>query len=374
MRVLKMSKTLRRVGIFAVAAALAATGCLSASYAQEPAGRGGSYPGVPTPQQRNQYLENGDGEVHVQLVRQGDLYPIPEDSIYMLIGAGANITVQVGSNGVLLVNSGKASMSDKVLEAIHSLSKEPLRTIIDTDIDSEDSGGNRAISATGQSVTGGDVSRLIGSSAEETAVIAAQQVLDRMSTPGSIDLQPSAAWPTDTYTLGSKDMWFNGESIRILHPPAAHTDGDSMVYFRRSDVVSAGDIYSTTSYPKFDAARGGSIQGIINGLDQLVYQLMIPGPQNDGGTLVIPNHGYLSSFSDVVFYQEMVIIIRDRIQNMIGKRMTLQQVEAARPTLEYDPRYGSTMGPWTTDMFVAAVYKSLTHNAKPQPKRGEAGL
>jgi hypothetical protein len=159
-------------------------------------------------------------------------------------------------------------------------------------------------------------------------------------------------------------MWFDGESIRIIHQRAAHTDGDSIVYFRHSDAVSAGNIYSTTAYPVIDLDRGGSIQGVIDGLSRLVYELMIPAQQNDGGTLVIPNHGYLSSFSDVVFYQEMVIIIRDRIQNLIRKGLTLQQVQASKPTLEYDPRYGSTSGPWTTDMFVAAVYKSLTQKPK----------
>jgi len=263
-------------------------------------------------------------------------------------------------------------MSDKVLAALHALSDKPLRTIIDTDVDSDDRGGNAVIAATGSTVTGGDVVNAPGSGATLTTIISAQQVLDRMSTAGSRDVQSDGAWPTDTFGLASKDMWFNGESIRILHPQAAHTDGDSMVYFRHSDVVSAGNIYSTASYPVIDQSRGGSIQGIIEGLNRLIYDLMIPGPQNDGGTLVIPNHGYLSGYSDVVFYQEMVIIIRDRIQSMINKGMSLSQIEAARPTLEYDPRYGASTGPWTTDMFVAAVYRGLIGSVKA--KRLKAGL
>ena len=305
-------------------------------------------------------LEQGDGQVHVQLIRQGDQYPLAESSIYLLVGAGSNIVVQVGDNGMLLVNAGKASMSAQVLAALRSISNAPLRTIIDTDVDAEDAGGNQALAATGVTVTGGDVTRVPGSGAGLTTVIAAQAVLDRMSTPGSRDLQPDSTWPTDTYTAPQKDLWFNGESIRILHIPAAHTDGDSMVYFRHSDVVSAGNLYSTTNYPVFDATRGGSIQGVIAGLDRLIYDIMIPGPQNDGGTLVVPNHGYLSSFSDVVFYQEMVIIIRDRVQHMIDRGMTLAQVLAARPTLEYDARYGSTTGEWTPTRFVSAVYQSLS--------------
>lgn len=361
-------RSLRRIGAFAAIAALATIGTVTPGLTQEASSLAGAYPGTLTPVQRNRLLENGDGTVHVLLVRQGDLYPEPEPSIYMLVGAGSNITVQVGSNGLLVVNTGKASMSDKVLAALHSISSETLRAIIDTSIDSDDSGANLAISATGNAVTGGDVTRVPGSGAGKTSVIAAQQVLDRMSMGGSPDLRPDGAWPTDTYTLPLKDIWFNGESIRIVHPPAAHSDGDSMVYFRHSDVISAGDIYSTTNYPVFDLQRGGSIQGVIGGLNQLIYQLMIPGPQNDGGTLVIPDHGYLSSFSDVVFYQEMVIIIRDRIQHMIDKGMTLAQVQAAKPTLEYDPRYGSSTGAWTTPMFVEAVYKSLSRKPMRRPR------
>ena len=357
----------RPSGLLSVLVTAIALGALAAparAPGQDAEGAGGAYPGALSPAQRNQLLQNGDGAVHVLLVRQGDLYPQPEASVYMLVGAGGNITVQVGSDGVLLVNTGKASMSEQVLAAIHSLSSEPLRTIINTDVDAEDSGGNLAISATGRAVNGGDVTNLIGTSASVATLISAQEVLDRMSAPGSPDSQPQDAWPTDTYTLPLKDMWFDGESIRIMHQKAAHTDGDSMVFFRHSDIVCTGDIYSTTNYPVFDAARGGSIQGIIDGLNRLVYEIMIPAQQNDGGTLVIPNRGYLSSYSDVVFYQEMVIIIRDRIQNMIGKGMTLEQVQAARPTLEFDPRYGSTSGPWTTRMFVEAVYNSL--KAKPK--------
>ncbi len=365
---------LRAAGLRWNGSALIAAAALIASSALGTAAHAdAAYPGTPSPAQRNQFFENGDGAVHIQLVRQGDLYPEPEASLYMLVGAGSNIAVQVGSDGVLLVNSGKASMSEQVLAAIHSLSNAPLRTIINTDVDPEDAGGNAAISATGVAVNGGDVTNLLGATASVATVISTQETLDRMSAAGTRDSQPQAGWPTDPYELPQKSIWFDGESIRILHPGAAHTDGDSMVYFRHSDVVCTGDLYSTTNYPIFDAARGGSIQGIIDGLNRLVYDIMIPAQQNDGGTLVIPNRGYLSSYSDVVFYQEMVIIIRDRIQNLINKGMSLEQVQAARPTLDYDPRYGTTSGPWTTRMFVEAVYNSLKAKPKAHAKGEAAG-
>lgn len=356
--------------LFACALAFCICGAAGAQSPADPAyPLGGAYPGTPTPQQRNQQLQQSHGQLQMMLVRQGDLYPQAEPSIYLLTGAGGNITVQVGADGLLVVNAGQAALSPQVMAALHSLSSAPLRAIIDTDIDSDDAGGNQALAATGAAVTGGDVTLVPGSGAGETAVIAAQSLLDRMSTPGSRDLQPDGAWPTDTYTAPQKDLWFDGESIRILHVPAAHTDGDSMVYFRHSDVICAGNLYSTTGYPQFDTTRGGSLQGILQGLDRLIYDLMIPGPQNDGGTLVIPNRGYLSSFSDVVFYQEMIIIIRDRIQHMIDRGMSLAQVLAARPSFEYDGRYGSDAGPWTTTRFVSAVYQELAGSAQSAHRR-----
>jgi cyclase len=168
---------------------------------------------------------------------------------------------------------------------------------------------------------------------------------------------PSAAWPTSTFLGDEKKLFFNGEGIEILHQPSAHTDGDSIVFFRRSDVISAGDIFTTTSYPVIDLAAGGSIQGVIDGLNRLV-DMIIPVYGQEGGTLVIPGHGRLSDLGDVINCREMTIIIRDRVQDMIKKGMTLEQVKAARPTRDYDALYGSVPG-WTTDMFLDAVYKSL---------------
>jgi cyclase len=168
---------------------------------------------------------------------------------------------------------------------------------------------------------------------------------------------PSGALPTSTFLGEEKKLFFNGEGIEIRHQPAAHTDGDSMVFFRRSDVISAGDLFTTSSYPVIDLAAGGTIQGVVDGLDRLV-DMIIPVYGQEGGTLVIPGHGRLSDLGDVINCREMTIIIRDRVQDMIKKGMTLEQVKAARPTRDYDPLYGSVPG-WTTEMFVEAVYKSL---------------
>jgi glyoxylase-like metal-dependent hydrolase (beta-lactamase superfamily II) len=145
----------------------------------------------------------------------------------------------------------------------------------------------------------------------------------------------------------------------MFHIPAAHTDGDTIVYFRKSDVVSAGDLFLTDSYPVIDLKRGGSLQGVIDGLNRIL-DLAIPAHHEEGGTYVIPGRGRICDEFDVVEYRDMLTIFRDRIQAMIKKGLTLEQVKAARPTSDYDPEYGATAGPWTTDMFVEAAYKSLT--------------
>ena len=284
-----------------------------------------------------------------------------QGNVWMLVGAGGNITVQVGDDGVLLVDAGLAGTTDKVYAAIKTLSDKPIRYIIDTHLHADHTGGNEALAKLGNTIAGGNVVGDIGASAgNQATVIAAQEVLDRMSSQdGTRPPAPQASWPTESYTTPERKLYFNGEGVLMIHPQAAHTDGDTIVYFRRSDVISTGDIFVTTGYPLVDIAHGGNIQGVIAGLNRII-DLSIPADEQEGGTQIIPGHGRLCDVADVVWYQEMVTIIRDRIQDMVNKGMTLEQVKAAKPTLDYDPRYGKTTGFWTTDLFVEAVYKSLS--------------
>jgi len=285
-----------------------------------------------------------------------------QGNIFMLVGAGGNITVQAGDQGVLLVDTGVAPMSEKVLAAIRSISTRPLRYIINTHVHADHTGGNATIAKAGMTIAGGNVVGDIGASASnQAAVIAYQSVLDRMSAPTSGGERATAqdSWPTETFTTPERHIFFNGEGVQMIHVPAAHTDGDTLVFFRRSDVISTGDLFVTTSYPIVDLSRGGNIQGVLAGLNKII-DLAIPAELQEGGTLIIPGHGRLCDVADVVFYQEMVTIVRDRVQDLINKHQTLEQVKAARPTLDYDPRYGATSGFWTTDKFVEAVYKSLS--------------
>jgi len=274
-----------------------------------------------------------------------------QGNIYMLVGAGANITVQTGNDGVLVVDTQYAPLSEKILAAIRTLSKSPIRYVINTTFDDDHTGGNEPIRKAGSTIAGGNVAGDIKDAAEGAQIIAHDNVLQRLTKA------PSSAWPTSTFLSDEKKLFFNGEGIEIIHQPAAHSDGDGIVFFRRSDVISAGDIFTTSSYPVIDVAAGGTIQGLIDGLNRLV-DMIIPVYGQEGGTLVIPGHGRLSDLGDVINCREMTIIIRDRVQDMIKKGMTLEQVKAARPTRDYDPLYGSVPG-WTTDMFVEAVYKTL---------------
>jgi glyoxylase-like metal-dependent hydrolase (beta-lactamase superfamily II) len=279
----------------------------------------------------------------------GDIRVLPvQGNVYMLAGAGGNIAVQVGDDGVLLVDTGAGSVSDKVLAAIRKLSDKPIRMILNTHADPDHMGGNERLAAAGRAPGGGRASDSAGQGA---LIIAHEAVLEAVSAPtGQQPPMPVGAWPTEGYPGETKEAFLNNEAIQLFHEPAAHSNGDSVIFFRRSDVVAAGDIFSTTSYPVI--GRGGSINGVIAALNHII-DITIPKDWQEGGTMVIPGHGRICDEADVVEYRDMVTIVRDRIQDLIKKGMTLEQVKTAGPTFEYAPRYGPS------DVFVEAVYRDL---------------
>jgi cyclase len=280
----------------------------------------------------------------------------------MLAGAGGNITVQTGKDGILLVDTGVAAMSDKVVEAIRTLSKRQITYIINTDDRSDHTGGNENFAKAGRPLA------IARAAQANVFIIAFNTILDRMSDPNASPTVPEKAWPNDTYSVPLKNLYFNGEAVQIFHQPAT-TDGNSIVFFRRSDVVSTGDIFDPTEYPIIDLKNGGSLQGVLEGLNRL-RQIAIPADHMEGGTMLIPGHGRLCDVADLDIYQQMVTIVRDRLQDMINRGMTLDQVKAARPTRDYDPIYGKNTGSWTTDMFIEAAYKSLSSKPDTRAARG----
>jgi cyclase len=289
---------------------------------------------------------------------QAGLEVLPaQGNVFMIAGPGGNTTVQIGHEAIVVVDTQTAAASDELLAAISKLSSKPIRHIINTSVDAEHTGGNEAVSRAGTYV------RLIDTfdprgSRSDAAIIAHVNVLGRMSSPTGTDPPAAAAaWPSDTYFTEEWALFVNGEAIQLIHIPEAHTDGDTIVFFRRSDVISAGEIYSTLRYPRFDAKQGGSVAGVLEGLNRIL-DIAIPGENQEGGTVVIPGHGRLSDETEVANYRDMITIVRDRIAAMIAAGMTLAQIQAAKPTSDYDGIYDEPNG-WTAAMFVAAVYRDL---------------
>jgi glyoxylase-like metal-dependent hydrolase (beta-lactamase superfamily II) len=296
-------------------------------------------------------------------VASGNVEILPvRGNVYMLVGAGGNITVHAGTDGVLIVDSGLDSMSAKVIDAIKTISKGPLRYIVNTTERPEHVGGNATIALTGSSIPfrpPEDVRVSDGMrDRPKASVISFLTTGQRMSAPtGKQAAWPEDAWPDNTYSTPQKKLYFNDEPVVIMHVPGT-TDGNSIVHFRGADVLSVGDLVDLTSYPVIEVENGGSIDQLFESLYRLI-DLTVPNRKSEAGTLVIPGHGRLADQPDVVYYQQMIGIVRDRIKDMIERGMTVQQVKAARPTRDYDTRYGKTTGPWTTDMFVEAAYASL---------------
>jgi cyclase len=287
-----------------------------------------------------------DNEIHILKV---------QGNVYMLVGPAGNSAVQVGNNGVLVVDSQTSDMSDKLIAAIKTISDKPIRYIINTSFDPDRTGGNEVLARNGAPVVGGN----LGNSNRGAAIVAREQVLDRMGAPtGQKAPTPEGSWPTVTWFEGNKEIYFNGEPVITMPVPPGHTDGDSIVLFRHSDVLAAGNIFNMNSFPVVNLAAGGNIQGVLDGLNHLL-DIAIPEHEQEGGTYIIPGHGRLTDEHDLLEYRDMVTIVRDRVQNLIKKGMTLDQVKAAKPTFEYDKRWSAASGPAGTDGFVEAVYKSL---------------
>jgi cyclase len=315
------------------------------------------------------------------------------DNIYVFSGAGANIVASVGRDGVFLVDTGLEQNVEPMLAALVQLQKmidfkrppverwaaeanfstllepyyrseppKPVRYIANTTFAPDHIGGNARVRAAGKTFTGGNVAGEIDVTSEGAAILGYEKLLDYM---GKAKL-PAQALPTESYFGAQMKLshFFNGEGVVLYHAPAASTDADSIVNFRRSDVFATGDVFRMSAFPKIDLERGGSIQGVLAALNRLI-DMSVAEFRTEGGTMFVGGHGRIADLADLTYYRDMCTIVRDRVQDLIRKGRTLAQVQAAKPAEEWDGRMGGDPT-WTTDMFVEAVYKGL---AAPAPKR-----
>ena len=305
-------------------------------------------------------------------------------NIWMLSAGGSNVVASIGKDGVLLVDTGAAAMTDKLLAAVQMLSRQvtamrmpqkscvglvegcswwnsstfipttagppapkPIVGIINTSFDAGHMGGNAALSAAGRSH--------IGLAAQDAWIMAHEKATSHLPKGSSV---PSAAMPSEAYDGASfKLNFFNGEGVVLWHPAAAHTDGDTIVQFRESEVLAVGDIIDMTGYPVIDVEKGGTIQGLVNALNW-VLEMAVVEHMMEGGTIIVPGHGRLTDSADVAYYRDMVTIMRDRVSAAVKKGMTLPQIKAAKLTRDYDGRFGRSTA-YTPDMFIEAIHRTL---------------
>ena len=278
-------------------------------------------------------------------------------SFFVIAGAGANVGVQVGDDGVVLVDAGSEVSAAAVLAAVRRISPKPIRYVIDTGPDPDHVGGNETLANAGEKLFGDSI--LGGGRANPADSVA--PILSAEGVPRHMASSPPGGWPTEVFHYSRKYMYLNGEAIEVLHQPATHSDSDVLVFFRRSDVVAAGDVLDTRQFPVIDVERGGSIEGEIAALNRLVELAVpsVPVVTREAGTIVVPGHGRLCDQYDVVDYRDMVTIIRDRVSELMKAGRSLAEVKAAHPAAGYVGRYGNQGGAWTADRFVEAVYSSL---------------
>ena len=295
------------------------------------------------------------------LVPDGEVRSVHvQGSVWMLTSARGNAAVQIGDDGVLVVDTMTADLADNMIAEIRKLAgNKPIRFIINTHAHAEHTGGNAKVAEAGESIIAGNFVGQAGQTAANYAqIFAHENVASRLAKgDGTRPPPPVFAQPSDTFYAPEFDLYFNGEAIQLIHVPNAHSDGDVMVFFRKSDVLVSGDLFVTTTLPAIETSQGGHIDGLIAGLNRIL-DITVPKEKQEGGTYVIPGTGRVADEADVVEYRDMVTIIRDRVRDSVEKNRTLEQVKAARPAQDYEGRWGGSRA--TTDAFIEAAYRGLS--------------
>jgi glyoxylase-like metal-dependent hydrolase (beta-lactamase superfamily II) len=292
------------------------------------------------------------------LSAQQSLETLPvQGQVYVLAGPGGNTVVQTGADGALIVDPAASVPAATVLSSVRALTPRDLRYLVLTGFSAPQAGAVAQLAKAGRNVRLLDSNDPRGGDAR-ASIIAHVNVLNRMSAAGTA----ADSWPTDTYFTKEWSIFSNGEAVQFLHVANAVTDGDTLVFFRRSDVICAGAIFDATNYPRFDPRAGGGINGVIEGLNQIL-DIAIAGENQEGGTEVVPGRGRLSDETDVANYRDMVTIIRDRVLDMVKKGMTIEQVKRARLTADYDGLYDQS-GDWDGERFVEALFADLGRSAR----------
>ena len=262
------------------------------------------------------------------------------EGVYVLTGSGGNITVAAGPDGALLVDAGLVQQGAKVVAAVRALTSQPIRYVIDSHFHFDHAEGNAALARAG------------------AVVVAHRNVRRRLATPHVVDVvtyeQPAAppdGLPAVTFT-DSVTLHLNGDTVTAFHVPRAHTDGDAVVHFRRANVVHMGDLFmAPTRYPYIHLEAGGSIDGLVAAVERALAV-------SDERTRVVPGHGPVVDRAALRAYRDVLVAVRDRVRRRVAAGATLQDVLAARPSSEFDARYGT--GLVKAPRFVESVYRSLT--------------
>jgi glyoxylase-like metal-dependent hydrolase (beta-lactamase superfamily II) len=283
------------------------------------------------------------------------------NNVWVLIEpGGANITALLFPEGITLVDSGTDANADKVLAALATMTNQKVTYVINTSAKADHTGGNLKMFKAGHQITGGNVVGTDPDAAQNAEIIGHENVLNRMVAMKAIgDATPATTYYTPILKLSTL---YHGDAIELLHEPNAVTDGDTVVWFRGNDILATGDVFTASNYPELDPDHGGSINGELAAVNH-VLETAFPEFRSENGTLIVPGHGRLCDFADVAYFRDMLTIIRDRVQDSMGKRMTLDQIKAKKLTRDYDGYFVADAARYSPDQFVEAVYKSLQMTA-----------